>query len=106
MATFDGSKLRAARLANGLTQAELARRANVRERQIIRWENDQHVPRAGSVKAVARVLGVPMASLFSDDEDGPEEDDGEAETLDEFLSRRIRALLRQELALILPDAAT
>jgi transcriptional regulator with XRE-family HTH domain len=60
---FSGKKLKALRLASGLTQAELAHRAHVGERQIVRWENEQHVPRLGSVKALARVLKTSVDSL-------------------------------------------
>jgi transcriptional regulator with XRE-family HTH domain len=76
---FSGDKLRALRLDRGLTQAELAHRAHVRERQIIRWENEQHVPRADAVARLARVLKTPLASLFSgveENEDEDEEGDG------------------------------
>lgn len=76
---FNGDKLRTLRLARGLTQAELAHRAHVRERQIIRWENAQHVPRAEAIVALARVLGVSVSDLFSDEGNGEEEDeDGDA----------------------------
>jgi transcriptional regulator with XRE-family HTH domain len=90
-AGFSGDKLRALRLARGLTQAELAHRAHVRERQIIRWENAQHVPRADAVARLARVLKTPVASLFSDEE----EDDEESE-LAAALVQTLTALIRLE----------
>jgi transcriptional regulator with XRE-family HTH domain len=91
---FSGDKLRAARHARGLTQAELAHRAHVRERQIIRWENGQNVPRVGSVKALARVLGVPMTSLFSDDEAGEDDVDEEGDLV-AVLTRMIEVIARR-----------
>lgn len=98
-AAFSGSKLRSVRLGRGLTQAELAHRAHLRERQIIRWENNQHTPRAAALGALARALNVRVDELFADDEQ-TEEDDPDADwpaTLDELLRRRIRDLVRQEL---------
>ena len=70
---FSGQRLRALRLARGLTQAELAHRAHVRERQIIRWEREQHAPRLAAVASLAQVLDVPFTELF--DSHQAEEDD-------------------------------
>jgi transcriptional regulator with XRE-family HTH domain len=61
--SFSGSNLRQARLRKGWTQAELARRASVRERQIIRWENDQHSPRFDAIRALAATLGCDVREL-------------------------------------------
>lgn len=88
---FSGDRLRAARQARGLTQAELAHRTHVRERQIIRWENEQHVPRADAVARLARALKTPVASLFSD----ADEEDEEAE-LAAVLVQTLTALIRLE----------
>ena len=93
---FSGKKLRALRFAQGLTQAELAHRAHVRERQIIRWENDQNVPRLGSVKALARVLKTSLADLMEDDETADGDGDGEADPVADLVNA-IRALVRAEL---------
>lgn len=95
MLPFSGQKLRALRLSRGLTQAELAHRAHVRERQVIRWENDQHVPRIGSVRALARVLGVSIDELLSDDEPGGEEDE-EADPVGDLVSA-LTAFVRAEV---------
>ena len=71
MGSFSGDRLRQARHRNGWTQAQLAHRANVRERQIIRWENNQHEPRFDAITALAAALGVDVSVLCdpSDDED-------------------------------------
>jgi transcriptional regulator with XRE-family HTH domain len=61
--SFSGSSLRQARLRKGWTQAELARRASVRERQIIRWENSQHAPRFEAMRALAAALGCDVREL-------------------------------------------
>lgn len=92
---FSGKKLREARLAQGMTQAELAHKAHVRERQIIRWENDQHTPRLEAVRTLARVLRIPLADLLSDD--AADGDDEEADPV-VALMNAIRALVRAELA--------
>ena len=75
-AQFSGQKLRSLRLARGLTQAELAHRAHVRERQIIRWEQGQHSPRVESISALARVLDCTVADLLTGE---PDEDDDESD---------------------------
>jgi transcriptional regulator with XRE-family HTH domain len=68
--SFSGSNLRQARLRRGWTQAELARRASVRERQIIRWENHQNEPRFEAMVALAQALGCSVRDLCGDtDED-------------------------------------
>ena len=89
---FAGDKLRALRLARGWTQAELAHRTHVRERQIIRWENGQNVPRIGAVSALARVLKVPVAELLTSDDEADEEGDPVVVLLD-----AIRAFVRAEI---------
>lgn len=55
-----GAQIRAARLKAGLTQAALAQRIGTRERNIIRWENDQHEPRWDNVVAIADATGQPL----------------------------------------------
>jgi transcriptional regulator with XRE-family HTH domain len=94
VAGFSGKKLRALRLARGLTQAELAHRAHVRERQIIRWENNQHIPRVESISSLARVLNANVSELLTAE---AEEDDEESDPV-ATLVNAIRALVRIELA--------
>jgi transcriptional regulator with XRE-family HTH domain len=91
---FNGDKLRSLRLERGLTQAGLAHRAHVRERQIIRWENAQHVPRAEAIVRLARALGVPVAQLLSEEDD----DEGEFVSLDDLIRRRVEFHIRRALA--------
>jgi len=95
-AEFSGNQLRSLRLAQGLTQAELAHRAHVRERQIIRWEQGQHVPRVESVSALARVLGCRVADLLTPEPEAAPEDDEESDPLAD-LAKAIKALVRVEL---------
>ena len=71
--TFSGNNLRQLRQRRGWTQAELARRANVRERQIIRWENEQNAPRFEAMVALATALGchVDEMCVNGDDDEEP-----------------------------------
>lgn len=61
---FSGAALRGVRQKKGWTQAELARRAGVRERQIIRWENDQNEPRFEAVASLAEATGTTLDAFF------------------------------------------
>lgn len=74
---FSGAKIRAARHDAGMTQAALAHAVNTRERNIIRWENDQHEPRFENVSAIAKVTGKPL-DFFTADDGQPSDDDAEA----------------------------
>lgn len=56
----NGAKIKEARLAAGFTQAALAMAIETRERNIIRWENDQHEPRAEFIAAIARETDRPI----------------------------------------------
>lgn len=96
---FSGDKLRQARLRNGWSQAQLARHAGVHERQILRMEKEQHVPRVDMVAAVAFALSAPFDSFF-DDEASRER--GEAGADDEedvmaALMTAIRRVVREEI---------
>lgn len=58
-----GEKLRAARKAAGMTQAELAEKVGQQQRDISRWENNLVEPGVLIVKAMAQVLGCKMEDL-------------------------------------------
>lgn len=94
---FPGSRIRQARHDAGMTQAALAHAAGTRERNIIRWENDQHAPRFEHVAAIARATSKDIA-FFAVEETAEEADDGEsrAMTLDDFLRLRVREIWREE----------
>lgn len=77
--TVLGARIRDARHARGLTQADLAAAVGVSRSAVAQWETD----RAGQVTAnlarIAAVLGVPVAQLIASDAtagvvtaDGPE----------------------------------
>ncbi|GEM30548.1 hypothetical protein NN3_15550 [Nocardia neocaledoniensis NBRC 108232] len=56
-----GKAIRAARMASGFTQAELADWIGISDaNQISRWERDVVTPSAGNVGELSRVLGVRL----------------------------------------------
>lgn len=67
-----------------MTQAELARKAGVSERNIVRWENDQHAPRVDHIAAIAQATGRDVEFFLT--EEAAEEDDVSSQPLsrDEF----------------------
>lgn len=74
---FSGKRIRQARHEAGMTQAALATAAGTRERNIIRWENDQHSPRFEHVAAIARATGKEIGFFVADSTES--EDDEEAD---------------------------
>lgn len=64
--SFAPGRIREARLRAGLTQAQLARRADTTERNIVRWENGHNEPRAQHVAALAAATGVDPNYFFTD----------------------------------------
>ena len=57
---FSGERIRQARFDCGMTQAQLARAAGTRERNIVRWEREQNQPRLENVLAIAEATGKPL----------------------------------------------
>lgn len=57
-----GEKLKAARLAAGMTQAELAAATGCTQKDIARWEAGRE-PRALTLKKLAQALGCSMDDL-------------------------------------------
>lgn len=57
-----GEKLRAARKAAGLTQAQLAEKVGCNQHHISRWEGGRE-PGALTLKKLAQVLGCKMEDL-------------------------------------------
>lgn len=82
-----GKRIQQARLAAGLTQAQLARLADTSERNVVRWENNQNVPRMKHLLAVARATGNGLEAFLSPDDAAEEEEDATSRL------RRIRAEL-------------
>jgi transcriptional regulator with XRE-family HTH domain len=75
---FSGLKIRQARHEAGMTQAALATASGTRERNIVRWENDQHSPRFEHVAAIARATGKEIAYFLVDGASEDDEEDDQA----------------------------
>lgn len=74
---FSGKRLLELRLRAGLSQSQLARKANIGEQQITRWEREKHTPSATAVGVLAAALGCEVGDLYvsGDGADEDEEDD-------------------------------
>ena len=68
-ATF-GDRLTAARDAQGMSQAELARRLGVKLKTVQGWENDSSEPRANKLQMVAGLLNVSIRWLLTGEGEG------------------------------------
>jgi transcriptional regulator with XRE-family HTH domain len=74
MTTF-GSRLKAARLAQGLTQEQLAFQLGVSSAAISQWERDGTEPDFASLGAIRETLGTTLdALLFGDASDATEQE--------------------------------
>lgn len=83
-----GCRIREARLASGLTQAQLARNVGTSERNIVRWENDQNAPRLKHLAAIAHATGREVGHFVTADAGDDEQEEDSVSRL-----RRIRAEL-------------
>lgn len=61
-----GKKLRAIRLAAGLSELKLARLAGVSQSTLSEVEHGKYPPRLDFLQRVCSVLGISLADLFSD----------------------------------------
>lgn len=61
-----GERLRAARLAAGMTQRELAERIGARHNSISNWEKDRNRPDADMIGKLCRVLPMQPNDFFED----------------------------------------
>lgn len=59
-----GEKLKAARKAAGMSQAQLAEAIGCQQVHISRWESGKHEPGALTLKKMAEVLGCMMEDLI------------------------------------------
>ena len=90
-ATF-GDRLSAAREAQGLTIADLARKLGVRAETIGHWEADASAPRGNRVQMLSGLLGVSLGWLLTGEGTGPEgPDSAEAPAADQ--ARQATALV-------------
>lgn len=58
-----GEKLKAARKAAGMTQAQLAAALGCHQKDVARWENCRREPGVLTVKKMAQALGCSMDDL-------------------------------------------
>lgn len=63
-----GEKVREARLALNLSQAELAERTGISERSLYTYEQLGTLPRSGNIRKLAAALGVSAAYLLDEEE--------------------------------------
>jgi transcriptional regulator with XRE-family HTH domain len=68
---FDPAKLRAARVAAGLSQEKLAARMRVPRISVVRWEGGHRRPYAGTLAALAEALGLAPDALTTRREQEP-----------------------------------
>ena len=66
-------KIRELRKQNNLTQEELAEKLNVSRQAITKWETGAGIPDIGNIEAIARLFGISIDALLSDNV--PEEHD-------------------------------
>lgn len=74
----NGSKIREARLASGMSQTQLARKIGTTEKNISRWENTLNQPRLASVAAIAQATGHDIDFFLTE---SSEDDDEESSAL-------------------------
>lgn len=60
----NASPIAAARVAAGLTQADLSQRLGIGTATLRRWESGQTSPSAAKLKALAQALDVPITQLI------------------------------------------
>lgn len=82
-----GSKIKAARLASGMSLRELARQLGVSPSFVSQLENDKSQPSVSTLYAVSQLLGLSLDGLFADDSVPPVVQAGEPSTVSE--ARRI-----------------
>ncbi len=66
-----GSRIRHARKAKGLKQADIAQHFGIARTNLSAWENDDHGPELAKLEPLARLLGVEVGWLMSGDGPGP-----------------------------------
>ncbi|WP_163830755.1 helix-turn-helix transcriptional regulator [Spartinivicinus ruber] len=95
-------KVRAARVAAGLTQAQLAEKLGISRTSVIMWEQQEEskrsVPRKPTIQMVSQITGVPADWFLDDDaEFNPAWLKSNAEYSDEDLERIAKYERKEEL---------
>lgn len=70
-----GDNIRALREDAGLSQTQLAEQLHVVRQTVSKWEQGKSVPDAQMCKAIANALSIPVADLFSEKGEPPDQDD-------------------------------
>lgn len=63
-----GARIKAARKAAGMTQAELAAKLGISFQSVAQWENDLRNPKYETLQKIALALGMSVSQLLSDDQ--------------------------------------
>lgn len=58
------SPIRAARIAAGMTQQQLADALGIAQQSVARWETGEREPRVSTLKRIAAVLGCDLSVLL------------------------------------------
>lgn len=96
-----GRQIRAARLAAGLTQRQLADALGTNRRVVALWERDGTMPDTGHRAGLCRALGVPAAVLF----EGRVRDQAPEQNTAVVAARFARALAAEASAVTSADVA-
>lgn len=102
-----GARVKAAREAAGMTQADLAEQMNVSTQGVQKWESGASSPRFSRLYGLAAVLGVRVSQLLPDDPQSAEPIDAEDLRL-RLLASRLLAMSeekRRALSVILEVAS-
>lgn len=65
--TFNGDRLKAARIIRGMTLTELAVKTNISKQSVSLYENNKNIPDYFRVAAMARILNFPVDFFFGKD---------------------------------------
>jgi transcriptional regulator with XRE-family HTH domain len=60
------NRIRRIRKSKGLSLSQVAERARLHPQAVARAEREEHDPRASTIAAIAKGLGVPVCELFED----------------------------------------
>ena len=70
---FSGRRIKAFRKSVGMTQAELADKADVNINTLAKWERNEQCPSVDNARTIAKILGKKIDDFFDDDEIDNEE---------------------------------
>jgi transcriptional regulator with XRE-family HTH domain len=89
-----GQRVKTIRLKKGIRQVDLAAKAGLSWRHLIRIEQDAGgVTKPSTVAQLAKALGVPVSELAGQDDDG---ESRSVVSLDDLLRLRVRQIMREE----------